>query len=284
MTKARDLANAADVLDDVSATELSYVNGVTSAIQTQLNNKQAVVANVNDTEIGYLDGVTSAIQTQLDAKVAKSLVDAKGDLLVGSANDTVSRLAVASTAGYLLSVDSAEATGLKWAAPAGGELTISQIASGTLTSGNSLTFSSLSSYDTIAIWLTQIDPSGAATLAVQVNGNTTSDKYKYNNLTIRGTTFTQYSNGASDNSFYLTYQENLNATTISNSFIAVFENCKSAGFTRMRKLSRWTGSDNNLYQEWGEGMYINSETVSSLVLKLSSTDTFQGGNYVVWGG
>jgi hypothetical protein len=78
MTKARDLANAADVLDDVSATELSYVNGV-----------------------------TSAIQTQLDAKVAKSLVDAKGDLLVGSANDTVSRLAVASTAGWLLSVDSA---------------------------------------------------------------------------------------------------------------------------------------------------------------------------------
>jgi hypothetical protein len=89
MTKARDLANAADVLDDVSSTELSYVNGV-----------------------------TSAIQTQLDAKVAKSLVDAKGDLLVGSANDTVSRLAVASTAGYLLTVDSAEATGLKWAAPA----------------------------------------------------------------------------------------------------------------------------------------------------------------------
>jgi hypothetical protein len=91
MTKARDLANAADVLDDVSATELSYVNGV-----------------------------TSAIQTQLDAKVAKSLVDAKGDLLVGSANDTVSRLAVASTAGWLLSVDSAETTGLKWAAPAAG--------------------------------------------------------------------------------------------------------------------------------------------------------------------
>jgi hypothetical protein len=120
MTKARDLANAADVLDDVSATELGYVNGVTSAIQTQLNNKQAVVSGVNDTEIGYLDGVTSAIQTQLDAKIAKSLVDAKGDLLVGSANDTVSRLAVASTAGYVLTVDSAETTGLKWAAAASG--------------------------------------------------------------------------------------------------------------------------------------------------------------------
>ncbi len=46
-------------------------------------------------------------------------IDAKGDLVVGTGADTFSRLAVASTAGYLLSVDSAEATGLKWAAPSG---------------------------------------------------------------------------------------------------------------------------------------------------------------------
>jgi len=48
------------------------------------------------------------------------VVDAKGDLIVGTGSDAASRLAVASTAGYLLSVDSAEATGLKWAAPAAG--------------------------------------------------------------------------------------------------------------------------------------------------------------------
>jgi len=56
------------VSSTVSATELGYVDGVTSSIQTQLNGKQAVVSGVSDTEIGYLDGVTSAIQTQLDAK------------------------------------------------------------------------------------------------------------------------------------------------------------------------------------------------------------------------
>lgn len=39
MSKARDLANAATALSAVSATELSYVDGVTSAIQTQLNTK-----------------------------------------------------------------------------------------------------------------------------------------------------------------------------------------------------------------------------------------------------
>ena len=47
-------------------------------------------------------------------------IDAKGDLVVGTGADTFSILAVASTAGYFLSVDSAESTGLKWAAPAGG--------------------------------------------------------------------------------------------------------------------------------------------------------------------
>jgi hypothetical protein len=56
------------VVSGVSTTEIGYLDGVTSAIQTQLDNKQAVVAGVNNTEIGYLDGVTSAIQTQIDAK------------------------------------------------------------------------------------------------------------------------------------------------------------------------------------------------------------------------
>lgn len=43
--------------------------------------------------------------------------NAKGTLVVGNGTDASTTLAVASTAGYLLTVDSAEATGLKWAAP-----------------------------------------------------------------------------------------------------------------------------------------------------------------------
>lgn len=81
-----------------TATEIGYVSGVTSAIQTQLNNKQATitggattisssdltinralvsnasgkvtVSTTTDTELGYLSGVTSAIQTQLNSKQA----------------------------------------------------------------------------------------------------------------------------------------------------------------------------------------------------------------------
>ena len=81
-------------ISDVTSTEIGYLDGVSSAIQTQINSKQATITGaattiddadltasralvsdgsgkvaisaVTSTEIGYLDGVTSAIQTQLN--------------------------------------------------------------------------------------------------------------------------------------------------------------------------------------------------------------------------
>ena len=49
--------------------------------------------------------------------IQETLIDAKGDLLSASAADTPVRLAVG-TNNHILTADSAEATGLKWAAPA----------------------------------------------------------------------------------------------------------------------------------------------------------------------
>ena len=70
---------AADITDlTATATEINYTDGVTSAIQTQLNGKQAIVSGVSDTEISYLDGVTSAIQTQLNARaLLTQVIEAK---------------------------------------------------------------------------------------------------------------------------------------------------------------------------------------------------------------
>jgi hypothetical protein len=43
-----------------------------TGLDTALSGKQNVVSGVSDTEIGYLDGVTSAIQTQINGKAATS--------------------------------------------------------------------------------------------------------------------------------------------------------------------------------------------------------------------
>jgi hypothetical protein len=47
-----------------------------------------------------------------------NLIDAKGDLIVGTAADTAGKKAVG-TNGHVLTADSAEAGGVKWAAPSG---------------------------------------------------------------------------------------------------------------------------------------------------------------------
>ena len=99
ITASRALVSDASGIPTASAvtsTELGYVSGVTSAIQTQIGAKQdtitgaattvttadltasravvsdatgkIVVSTVTSTEIGYLSGVTSAIQTQINGK------------------------------------------------------------------------------------------------------------------------------------------------------------------------------------------------------------------------
>ena len=103
LTASRALASSASgkvAVTTVTSTELGYVSGVTSAIQTQLDAKQAtitgsattidtesltasraVISNssskiavsaTTDTELGYLSGVTSAVQTQLGTKLTAS--------------------------------------------------------------------------------------------------------------------------------------------------------------------------------------------------------------------
>jgi hypothetical protein len=73
-----------------------------------------------------------------------SNIDAKGDLLAGTADNTIGRLAVGAN-GTVLTADSSEATGMKWAAAAGGGKVL-QVVQGTLTT--TATTSSTSYTDT----------------------------------------------------------------------------------------------------------------------------------------
>jgi hypothetical protein len=65
---------------------------------------------------GISGGGTSGAVTITNSMA--TAIDAKGDLVVGTGADAFSRLAVGATNGMVLTVDSAEATGLKYAVPA----------------------------------------------------------------------------------------------------------------------------------------------------------------------
>jgi hypothetical protein len=74
---------------------------------------------LKDTDVIQIyTGSTWATQSASNP-ISANIIDAKGDLIAGTAADTVSRLAVGAN-GTVLTADSAEATGLKWAAASGG--------------------------------------------------------------------------------------------------------------------------------------------------------------------
>ncbi len=85
-------------------------------------------ASTSTTTAATPNSVKSAFDLANGA-IAKSIVDAKGDIIAATAADTVSRLAVGAN-DTILTADSSTATGMKWAAPAAaGGMTL-------ITSGN----------------------------------------------------------------------------------------------------------------------------------------------------
>jgi hypothetical protein len=69
-------------------------------------------------DIANIINIAPSIYATEDEAVLKSLVDAKGDLLAGTADNTAGRLAVG-TNGQVLIADSSQSTGLNWANESG---------------------------------------------------------------------------------------------------------------------------------------------------------------------
>ena len=112
MTKSRDLANAATALNAVTAAELTYVDGVTSAIQTQLDSKAPSSTAVTLTGTQTLTNKTLT-NPVIASVVNNTLTTAKGDLVTATAASTPARLAVGND-GETLVADSSTSTGLRY--------------------------------------------------------------------------------------------------------------------------------------------------------------------------
>jgi hypothetical protein len=162
---------AAALVDD-----LSGVSDAATA-RSNLGLGSAAVLSTSDIDERARDAVGSALVagtgititpndgadtiTVATSAVLPTLVDAKGDLLVGTAADTVARLGVGSN-GQVLTADSAAGPGVKWATPAaGGSLDVRD-------EGTSLT-SAATRLDFVGAGVTATEPS-ADQVAVQIDG------------------------------------------------------------------------------------------------------------------
>jgi hypothetical protein len=105
--------NTAKVSADGSVTTHNDVSDAGSGL---------IISGVERTKLTGIEpsaDVTDATNVAAAGALMTSLADAKGDLFVATANDTVIRLPVGADT-HVLTLDSAEASGVKWAAGGGG--------------------------------------------------------------------------------------------------------------------------------------------------------------------
>jgi hypothetical protein len=109
-------------------------------------------------------------------KIAKSIVDAKGDLIVATADNTPAKLTVGSN-GTLLVADSGETPGVKWSASVSGLTVNNSVVQGLEESWNVAATAATGTVDfntlTSTAWLYTSDASGNWTLNVRGDGSTT---------------------------------------------------------------------------------------------------------------
>jgi hypothetical protein len=192
-TAARDAAITAPAEGQFAFTKdtnsLFYYDGAAWVASGATGDIEGVTAGT-----GISGGGTSGTVTVTNSMA--TAIDAKGDLIVGTGADTFSKL-TAGTNGYLLTADSAEATGLKWAAAAGGGSALTLItptstanSGGSVsTSGGAVTFTGVTSvslngvftstYTNYLIITDSIIGSGNADLSIRMRASGTDTTTNY---------------------------------------------------------------------------------------------------------
>ena len=226
---------------------------------------------------GISGGGTSGTVTITNSMATE--IDAKGDLVAGTGADAFARIGVGAD-GTVLTAASGEATGLEWAAPAGGGIDLELIASGSL-SGTSLTLSGLTA-DTMILYIdSPTFVAGPSFLQVRPNNNTGAN-YTYLGLLVGP-------NAPTDQA--VTNVENgsdgiqLSASTNLSTCFFVFTNCAAAGMTNFTfAVQRYVAGAGTYYQWQGQGIYEQEAQVTSLVFRMDNGATFTGGTYKLIGG
>jgi hypothetical protein len=167
------------ILSKASNTDLDYtwitndqgdITAVTAGTGITVTNGTGPIPSVAiDSTVATLTGTQTLTNKTLTSPVLTtpsiSNIDAKGDLLAGTADNTIGRLAVGAN-GTVLTADSAEATGMKWVAAAGGGGKVLQMVYATY---STLVSNSTSTYADTGLTATITPTSATSTLLIFVN-------------------------------------------------------------------------------------------------------------------
>ena len=226
--------------------------------------------------------IDTTVFNNASAGIPKTIVDAKGDLIVATAADTVARLAVGGTNNQVLTVDSSTATGLKWAAAAGGAGNIVQIATGTL-SGAEVSLTGLSSYTDLYLFVySALNSTADGSFRVRINSNTTAANYKQfiqEFLVSSGTLGQIFSE---DYTAINMARYNYESTNDNNGAYIGFHNCKNAGFTNFEGSNTFRRDNDTNVTGRVEGIFAVSEAVSSIQI-FNTGGNFSSGTYILFG-
>jgi hypothetical protein len=173
MSKARDIASAAPAPSTVSATEIGYLDGVTSAIQTQIDAKAPSSTAVTLTGTQTLTNKTLT-NPVIASVVNNTLTSTTGDMIYASAANTPARLGIGSSA-QVLTVSGGIPS---WATPSSGGMTLINSGGTTLT-GASVTISSIpATYNDLRIIVRNFRPAtDGSALVFRMNGDATSSRH-----------------------------------------------------------------------------------------------------------
>ncbi len=221
--------------------------------------------------------IDTTVFTNAGAAVAKATVDAKGDLLVGTADNTVDRLAVG-TDGYTLVADSSVSpTGLKWAAPSSGALT--KIASASYSAVASVTVDSVfsSTYKAYLVIIENSSGTDGAELALQFRyGSSTEGGANYNNGGFRvKSNQTTVNYGVGSATAFKLIDQSLNPCALNLYFTSVGNTSEAGRF-------------------WGTAIVENTQSIAMMGGRVAVNETYTGfvlsvttgtttGRYAVYG-
>ena len=227
---------------------------------------------------GISGGGTSGTVTITNSMA--TAIDAKGDLIVGTGADTFSRLAVG-TNGQVLTADSSEATGLKFAAPAAGGMT--SIASGSLSTGTTTIDSISGSYNNLVLFLRDYSTdSDAGDIQIRFNNDTTAN---YHIMTYQQCEVgASYADGQNTSTFYFTASGAPKAADNNNSLALTIYDYAFAGITRNAEFlnSVVAGGGGNAYSFKANCAYRGTSAITRIDI-LTDAGSFDGGTYVLYG-